>query len=113
MNKIEKFISNFSQAKETFLYGCCYWFCEILLKRFENEVYHMVVMYEPEQGHFLTAIREDFYSPIRLYDIRGDVTDEYCTKQMYTIGSLKATQPKYYENLMKDCRDFVEREEVA
>ena len=111
MNKIEKFISNFSEARHTFLYGCCYWFCEILVKRFKNEVYNIEIVYEPEQGHFLTMIRESFYSPQRYYDIRGDVTEEYNNKPLYQIRYLQALEPKYYENLMKDCRDMVERDE--
>ena len=82
------------------------------MKRFESEVYQIAIMYEPEQGHFLTAIREDFYSTIRLYDIRGDVTDEYSDKTLYSMTNLKAIEAKLYDNLMKDCRDFVERDDL-
>lgn len=110
-NKIEDFIAHFSEARHCFLYGCCYWFCEILMARFKDEVYHMAIMYEPEQGHFLTMIREDFYSLPKYYDIRGDVTEEYNDKGLYTVGYLEAVEPKYYANLMKDCRDFIERED--
>lgn len=112
-NKVEDFIANFSEARHCFLYGCCYWFCEILMNRFKDEVWHMAIVYEPKQGHFLTKIREDFYSPEHYYDIRGDVTEDYNDKSLYTLDYLKTIEPKYYDNLMRDCREFIEREDEA
>ena len=50
-----------------FTCGCCYWFAEILCKRFPNSV----MMYDQVANHFVVEIEG------RLYDITGDVTEKY------------------------------------
>lgn len=52
---------------ETFTGGYCYWFAVILSERFVGS--H--IQYDPIEGHFVTEIGG------RLYDIRGDVTEQY------------------------------------
>ena len=48
----------------------------------------------------------------RYYDVRGDVTDAYRGKPMYTIRYMMDTMPKYYEKLMRECRDFEEGDAI-
>ena len=61
------FIRNFKGSEDTFLNGCCYWFAFILCNRFPEAV----MMYDPVINHFVTQIDG------RLYDITGEVTQEY------------------------------------
>lgn len=99
--EIEKFISNFAGSEGTFLNGCCYWFAWILERRFQDE--DPRIQYEPVDGHFVTKIGD------RLYDIRGDVTalygdDETMEDLLWDIWS---EDRKWYDRLMRDCRDFL------
>lgn len=52
---------------ETFTNGYSYWFAVILSERFMSG--H--ILYDPKSEHFVTEIDD------RLYDIRGDVTEQY------------------------------------
>lgn len=73
MNEVLSFIARFTnngkwqEVIESFTCGCCYWFAHILCTRFPKAV----MTYDPVKNHFATLIGE------RLYDITGDVTDEY------------------------------------
>ena len=51
-----------------FTRGCCYWFAAILCERFPEQ---SRLMYDQIENHFVVEIEG------RLYDITGDVTDEY------------------------------------
>lgn len=51
-----------------FTCGCCYWFADILCRRFPN---NSRLMYDQVINHFVAEIDG------RLYDITGDVTDKY------------------------------------
>lgn len=71
--KINDFISKFHKTSKTndivevFTCGCCYWFAYILTGRFpETEM-----MYDQIINHFMVGYNG------RLYDITGDVTDNY------------------------------------
>ena len=98
MSKIIDFISRFKGSEHVFLYGCCYWFAFILSNRFYAE--YPEIMYEPVEGHFVTKING------RYYDVRGDVTDEYCIKSMYRLEDMAQGDSSWYRHLMRDCRDF-------
>lgn len=73
-NSVLQFISRFTangqyeQVKEAFTCGCCYWFAVILLSRFPN---NSRLMYAEIDNHFAAMIDG------ALYDITGDVTDQY------------------------------------
>lgn len=75
MDKVNSFISRFTgsgkydQVIEAFTCGCCYWFADILAKRFADD--HAEIMYDQVINHFGTQING------RVYDITGDVTDEF------------------------------------
>lgn len=72
-NEIKEFIERFTLKNKlqdtimTFTQGCCFWFAYILHTRFPNSV----IMYDPVINHFVTEIEH------RLYDITGDVTEQY------------------------------------
>lgn len=95
------FIACFKGSERTFLHGCCYWFAHILWERFDAE-YSVDIKYEPVQGHFITKINN------RFYDIRGDVTELYRGKPMYDLYELNHNDNKYFQRLMRDCRDFID-----
>lgn len=62
---VQSFIKNFSEAQDTFLYGCCYWFAFILKERFGATIY-----YDPIDNHFVAKIGRSFY------DVSGEVHGE-------------------------------------
>lgn len=72
-NEVMKFIDRFtmrgkwSEVLTSFTCGCCYWFAFILCSRFPEAV----MMYDPVINHFVTQIDG------QLYDITGEVTQEY------------------------------------
>lgn len=86
------FISQFKDAKSTFLYGCCYWFAYILKTRFGGSSY-----YEPVEGHFVHKING------RLYDVRGDVTAQYRNCRLVCWETYKDVDPAHYRHLVRDC----------
>lgn len=105
---ITGFISRFKGSENTFLFGCCYWFAHILHERFG-----LSIVYEPEEGHFLatgpTGTLCDGVVTTRgthIFDIRGDVTDLYYDKDLYSLNWLSRYEPKWFEHLMRDCRNF-------
>lgn len=98
------FIARFKGSEEVFLHGCCYWFARILEERFYSHP-GAEIKYEPVEGHFITKI--DY----RYYDVRGDVTECYRGKPMYDLYELHRDHCKYYDHLMRDCRDFAEDED--
>lgn len=84
-----KFISKFmangqrEQVIDTFSNWCCYWFAQILYNRFEREDYlwHKCYMaYDIIANHFACNIDG------RVFDITGDVTDQYDWKDLSHIS---------------------------
>lgn len=81
-NKVTRFINRFTSNGErdqviyTFTNGCCYYFAEMLFLRFWMEddpelANEMSIMYDQVANHFGCRIND------RVYDITGDVTDNY------------------------------------
>ena len=72
MAEVTGFIARFRKLSKTdeiitvFTCGCCYWFAHILCARFGGSM-----MYDPVANHFAAGIGG------RVYDITGDVTDQY------------------------------------
>lgn len=69
---IHKFLERFhsyDKIDDVFTRGCCYWFAAILFRRFIRESAEIV--YDQIANHFGTRIKG------RVYDITGDVTDNY------------------------------------
>ena len=122
-DEIRGFIERFNGAKDTFLHGCCYWFARILYERFKDrgiqERCCSFILYEPVEGHFLfgvcrwdvwmSRVRHDVKAgeELKVYDVRGDVTELYKGKELYTMRYLRDEMEEYYDNLMRDCRDFL------
>lgn len=98
MNGVERFISRFHKntksddITEVFTNGCCYWFAHILCTRFKGRI-----MYDPVVGHFVAKIGG------RLYDITGDVTEEY-----KVIDFEKNSDEKWKRRVTKNCINFTE-----
>lgn len=65
-NEIIDFIRNFSDSKNTFLNGCCYWFAYILQGRFGAEIY-----YDPIQNHFVGKIGTSYF------DVTGEIYGDF------------------------------------
>lgn len=86
------FISNFSEAQSTFLYGCCYWFTYILKGRFGGSTY-----YDPIIGHYIQEIDG------RFYDVRGDVTDLFRNAKLVCWDTYQSVDPFHYKHLVRDC----------
>ncbi len=65
-DEIMNFIGKFQNEGtiKTFTEGCCYWFAEILRRRFPG-----LIMYNPIDNHFAFATSTD----ARLYDITGEL----------------------------------------
>lgn len=113
--EIIEFIQHFRDAENTFLHGCCYWFAKILHDRFG-----LFIVYEPVEGHFLAhqitqeeneGTRGAISFKTHLYDIRGEVTQQYAKSKLYEISWLQNHEPNWYAHLMRDCRDFGAAEE--
>lgn len=69
---VNQFLGRFhlgdASVDEVFTKGCCFWFADILCKRFAE---NSRLMYDQVANHFVAEIDG------RLYDITGDVTDTY------------------------------------
>lgn len=121
IGEIVKFISHFKGSEDTFLHGCCYWFAWILTDMITRKTYTdkdwyfylPYIMYEPVEGHFVCGICPDIMahggdrSKWFYFDIRGNVTDMYRDKELYTLGYLYDNEYNWYTHLMRDCRDFL------
>ena len=115
------FISHFKGSEDVFLHGCCYWFAWILYWRFRDSAAKAMwvknIMYEPVQGHFIFGVCDmklfdgKTDKNFMYFDVRGDVTDMYKGKELYTIRKMMDEMPDYYRRLMRDCRDFINPED--
>lgn len=86
------FIQNFKGSEEVFLNGCCYWFAFILQERFGGNM-----MYEPVINHFVQEIGG------RLYDVSGDVTEQYTTEYLMFWADMEGSYPSLYRRIIRDC----------
>lgn len=98
MNEVERFIRHFNNndgTVKTFTCGCCYWFAVILLIRFGNR--DAKIMYDRRINHFATMIEG------RVYDITGDVTDEYEWDLWDDVRLIDELDTKH---IIRDCINF-------
>ena len=71
------------------------------------------ILYELVEGHFIYGICDICLlggktdEGFMYYDVRGNVTDLYKGKDLYTIRRMMDEMPDYYKHLMRDCRDFL------
>jgi len=99
VDKVNSFISRFTgsgkyeQVIEAFTCGCCYWFADILAKRFYKD--GPEIMYDQVINHFGTQICG------RVYDITGDVTDDYDWIPWKDLDDISLTQ-----RIERDCIMF-------
>lgn len=97
-NRVLGFISRFTRngtAKDTidtFTCGCCYWFAYILTVRFS--ILNPEIVYDDIQNHFGTRIDH------RVYDITGDVTDDYTWQPWASVSEDIA------DSVLRDCINF-------
>ena len=90
--RVLSFIECFEGAKETFLYGCCYWFAKILELRFGGRMMYLAV-----ENHFVQEIGS------RLYDVSGDVTDEYAASRIMPWDMVRDWDSRLHERIVRDC----------
>lgn len=92
MNPVEIFIRQFKDCRDTFLYGCCYWFAVILKSRFRGRIF-----YHPIDGHFVTQIDGSFY------DIRGVLQDDEWNQELIPWDKFRDYDALQYERICRDC----------
>ena len=104
--KVIEFINHFTfngkykQVIESFTCGNCYWFAFILKERFA--VHDAYIVYDDIANHF------GCYIDGRVYDITGNITDDYVWTDwdvMYDID------PVHYKRIVRDCVLQVKPEE--
>lgn len=95
---IEKFLPFGSASKtvDTFTNGCCYWFAVILQVRFNSD--DATLMYDEIANHFGTRIND------RVYDITGDVTDQY---DWQTWDEFSVKDDALVSRIIRDCMIMV------
>ena len=93
MSEVLHFIRKFHGAEDTFLNGCCYWFAEILERRF-----HGRKMYHPIENHFACDIRG------KLFDVTGEI-DRNGFEDWYEFLE---KDELLTERIFRDCVDFTE-----
>lgn len=95
--EVEQFIKRFHPESEdvvdVFTCGCCYWFAFILRHRFFTD--DSEIMIDKVMNHFGTRIGD------RVYDITGDVTDEYFWTPWCFVDD-----EKYKSKIIRDCIEF-------
>lgn len=109
---VVKFISHFKGSEETFLNGCCYWFAQILVERFDSRGYVATIFHEPVEGHFITRLIKYtgdnlLESEERFFDIRGDVTDLYKDKYLEDMDLMSFNEERRWGRLLCDCKFFI------
>ena len=90
--EVLQFIKRFELGKDCFLYGCCFWFAQILIARFKKEA-ECELMYHTAENHFAVRIEGT------LYDVSGVVPENGFIpfKKLKTIDSL------LYKQINHDC----------
>lgn len=100
--KVINFIDRFTdrgkrhEVIDTFSNGCCYWFATILYERFIDYC-HCYVVYDQVANHWGTKIDG------RVYDITGDVSDNYNWRDWFVVVS---EDEALAARLARDCIDF-------
>lgn len=84
-------VSQTQNITEVFTSGCCYWFAYILCGRFPEAK----LMYDLAANHFVAEIGG------KLYDITGEVTDQY-----NVIEWDKYDDSLHKERIIRDCVNF-------
>ena len=93
---VDGFISRFHEqpsTSDTFLFGCCYWFADMLCRRFPNK--DPAVMYDEVANHFGARLNG------RVFDISGDVTDQYDWQVWDQLPDLALRS-----RIIRDCINF-------
>lgn len=100
--KVLNFIARFTdrgkrhEVIDTFSNGCCYWFATILYERFVDDCFCYFV-YDQVANHWGTKIDG------RVYDITGEVTDDYNWRDWFVVAS---EDEALAARLVRDCIDF-------
>ncbi len=98
--KVLRFIDRFTmggkrqQVVDAFTCGCCYWFARILYERFRLYGASEIV-YDQVENHFGCRIDG------RVYDICGDVTEQYDWDSWPIQGD-----PSHTNRILRDCIEF-------
>ena len=101
VKEINSFIDRFTKSGfrtevvDCFSNGCCYWFAKILESRFYLDV--AVIMYDQVENHFGCMING------RVYDITGDVTDDY---NWDFWDKIFREDISLYHRIVRDCINF-------
>lgn len=95
--EILRFISRFSGSIEAFTSGCCYWFAHILTTRFQG---HADIVLAVVENHFVARIKG------RLYDVTGDVTEEYKNSVLVAWDQMDKYDSLQKERIVRDCIVF-------
>lgn len=100
-DKVLTFISHFSnfgpQVVDCFTCGNCYWFAQILFGRFCGKAAAVHLTYDDIENHWGCYING------RIYDITGDVTEQYNWERWYDVAK---RDPLHTAVLYRDCIDF-------
>ena len=97
INFINQFTNNSKRREviECFTQGCCYWFADILFRRFRR--WSPSIMYSLVWGHFGCKIGD------KVYDITGDVTTSY---EWTDWDRYKIDDPMHANRIMQNCIRF-------
>jgi hypothetical protein len=100
-NAVARFTARFTlngkrkEVIECFTEGCCFWFASCLFERFSD--YDPTIMYDVVTNHFGCKIEG------RVYDITGDVTDQYNWEIWYKAYWDDSERG---ERIFRDCINF-------
>ena len=94
-NEIIEFISHFSNGKDLFLYGQCYWFAQILRERFLPFYSQVQIFYNPVANHFACAIDGI------LYDASGELAPDPVAWILWS--DFMEDEPIETERIYRDC----------
>lgn len=95
MNEIEEFIHRRFPKAENWMTGNCFWFAEILKKRFPK----LHICYLPVEGHFITMLVKKSEKP-EYYDQRGRIEPQEIPM---LLSWIKTKDPAWYSRLIRDC----------
>jgi hypothetical protein len=91
---ILKFIKGFTEVKDFFLFGYCYWFAVILEQHFGG-----VICYLPIKNHFVTRIHNVYY------DASGRVVPD---EQVFVWSTYLYKYPTECRSIIRGCIDKIE-----
>lgn len=100
-NKVVTFIERFKKnagsdyslaLEDAFLNGNCYWFAQILMKRFHS--LNPTLCYLQIEGHFVVKFEN------RYYDITGEKILE---EQPYVWAELQKAEPNLTKRIYRNC----------